>query len=101
MILIYVTHENEMKAKELSDILLSEKIVACYNIFPIEAIYWWKWEITSAGEIVSLLKTTQDYWEKVKKRVWELHPYEIPCILKIEVETNESYEKWINEQISH
>ena len=48
-------------------------------------------------EIVTILKTKNKNWEKLKSRIAELHPYDVPCIMKIEVEANEGYEKWIRE----
>ena len=34
--LLYVTHENEEEARKIVSILLSENLIACANIFPIQ-----------------------------------------------------------------
>jgi len=55
-------------------------------------------KIDSANEIVSILKTKKENWKVVKEEIEKLHPYDVPCIMKIEVEANESYENWIQEE---
>jgi len=96
-ITIYVTHENKQKAEKIVNFLLENKLIACVNYSPINVSYSWKWEIVNDNEIVSLLKTRSENWEKVKKYIEENHPYEIPCIIKNEVEANDEYVKWVYE----
>lgn len=97
-IIIYITYPNLKEAKRVSDVLLKERLIACVNYFPIESAYWWQGKIENAKEIVSLVKTTKANWAKVKKEVEKLHPYEIPCIMKLEVESNSFYAKWIKNE---
>lgn len=96
--IIYVTHENITEAKKISDHLLNKKLIACANFIPIEAAYWWNGTIESENEIVSILKTRNELWEKVKKEIETIHPYDVPCIMKLQVEANDSYEQWIREE---
>ncbi len=97
--IIYITHSSEVAAKKISDHLLQQKLVACANIFPIGSAYWWQGVIQYEGEWVSIVKTTSENWEKVKSEVEKIHPYDVPCIMKIEVEANEAYERWIQKQM--
>lgn len=94
-ILIYITHPNMKEAKRVRESLLQERLIACANYFPIESAYWWKGEIANAKEIVSIIKTRKSNWVKVKKAVEAIHPYETPCIMKLEVESNKAYADWI------
>ena len=94
-IMIYVTHQNKDEAKKIGNYLLDKKLIACANYFPIEATYWWNSAIESDEEIVSLLKTRKENWEKVRDVIEKIHPYDVPCIIKIELEANEKYEQWI------
>lgn len=99
-IVVYVTHENEKEAKKIGDVLLDKKIIACYNLFPVSACYWWYWAKTDAHEVVSLLKTTKENRSALKDAVEKMHPYTVPCIMKFEVEANESYEARIAQETS-
>lgn len=93
--IIYVTHSNLENAKKMADHLLSMKLVACVNYMPIESAYWWGGKIETSDEIVSLLKTSAKNWDKLKKEIEKIHPYETPCIMKFSVEANDAYEQWV------
>ncbi len=95
-IIVYITHADMKTAKKVVEALLRDKLIACANYFPIESTYWWKGEITNAKEIVSIVKTKKSNWAKVKKAVESIHPYETPCIMKLEVESNKAYADWIH-----
>lgn len=97
-IIIYITHKDMADAKRVAEALLRDHLIACVNYFPIESAYWWKGEITSAGEIVSLVKTRPENWDKVHAAVEALHPYEVPCIMKLDVSANQAYVDWIYEE---
>ena len=94
-IAIYITHGTERAAKMVANYLVEKKLVACANIFPIESAYWWKENVQQEKEWVSLVKTVPELWDTVKQQVEEIHPYEVPCIMKYEVAANEAYENWI------
>jgi len=97
-IIIYITHKNLKEAKKVAEHLLREKLIACVNYFPIESSYWWKGKIENSKEIVSLMKTKKENWKKVKAEVEKIHPYDVPCIMKIEVEANKEYFDWIQKE---
>ena len=97
-ILIYITHENIEQARKVAEHLLEKRLIACVNYFPIESSYWWKGKIENSKEIVSLCKTKAENWERVREEVEKIHPYETPCIIKLEVESNGSYTDWINKE---
>jgi periplasmic divalent cation tolerance protein len=98
--LLYITHESKAKAEELTDHLLQKKIIACANIFPISSSYWWNAAIQHDDEWVSIVKTSLRLWEIVEQEVEKHHSYDVPCIIRMEVEANEAYEKWIEEACS-
>lgn len=93
---IYITHKNMGDAKKIALALLQKRLIACANFFQIESACRWKGKIENAREVVSIFKTKSANWEKVKAEVARMHPYELPCIMKIRAEANNGYEKWIN-----
>ncbi len=96
-IAIYITHANERSATKVANFLVEQKLVACANIFPMKSAYWWKAQITSDKEWVSIVKTRTALWSKVIQAVESVHPYDVPCIMKFEVEANTAYEDWIRD----
>ena len=97
MILIYTTHPDLQTAKLISDKLLSKKLIACVNYSSIEACLIWKGVQTSENEVVVLYKTTPELWDQASEAIENAHPYEVPCIIKIEATANKSYENWVKE----
>ncbi len=97
MIIIYTTNPNLKEAKKIGKCLLEKKLIKCANYFPIESAYQWEGKIENSKEVVAIFKTAKKNWKKIKEEVEKMHSYEIPCILKIEVETNKKFEKWVGE----
>ncbi|VVB73893.1 Divalent-cation tolerance protein CutA [uncultured archaeon] len=97
-VLVYITHKNKAEARKVVSRLLKRRLVACANIFPIESHYRWKGRIEQAKEIVTVLKTKKENWNKVRAEVERIHPYEVPCIMRLDAEANPSYESWIRKE---
>lgn len=94
-IAVYVTHSSSEEAKKIADHLLHQRLIACYHLFPVESTFWWHEKIDMAGEFVTLLKTRKENWHVIQEEIRKAHPYEVPCMMKIEVEANPEYEKWL------
>lgn len=96
-ITIYVTHENMEEAERLVSLLLKEKAIACANFFPIKSMYTWNGGIKTEEEIVTLLKTRKENWDELVYLIEENHKYEIPCIMRFDIEdANRKYNSWVN-----
>jgi len=98
MISVYITCKDEKEAAKISEHLLKKRLIACSNIFPIKSMYWWKEKITKDNEIVMLAKTSDKNYEKIKKEVKKLHSYDIPCILKYDIDANKEYKEWVEKE---
>lgn len=94
--LIYTTHPDEKTARKISQVLTEEKWIACANLFPIQSAYWWQGRVEQEDEWVALLKTRTEYGSQIEERIQEIHPYEVPCIIRMEVQANAAYEQWIH-----
>jgi periplasmic divalent cation tolerance protein len=97
-IFVYITNPNKETAKKIAIHLLKKRLVACTNIFPIESAYWWKGKIENTKEVVLIVKTRKENFNKVKDEIKRIHPYSIPCIIKFGVEANKEYEKWLKKE---
>ncbi|XGC81635.1 divalent-cation tolerance protein CutA [Bdellovibrio bacteriovorus] len=99
MILFYVPCPDKTVAQNVAKTLLEEKLIGCANIIPgMESMYWWDGKIETSSEYILILKTlaTPDAQEVIRKRVQELHPYEVPCVMTLDVlGINESYKRWL------
>jgi periplasmic divalent cation tolerance protein len=96
-LLFYTTHPDEVTARQISNTLVERRLAACANIFPISSAYWWQGAVQQKDEWVSVLKTRLELETTLEKAVQALHPYDVPCIMRLEVRANEAYEKWVEE----
>ena len=99
MTLIYITCKDEKEAVKISKHLLNKRLIACSNMHSVRSMYRWHEKIQDEKEFVIIAKTKEKNYKKIKEEVLKLHSYDIPCILKIDAEANESYEKWVNEEV--
>lgn len=99
MIFVYTTIEKLEQAEGIVEILLSEHLIACANIWPIHSMYVFNEKLVKANEIGILLKTTIECQENVYSRLIELHPYECPAIMTISVDkVHPIFMNWVHEQ---
>jgi periplasmic divalent cation tolerance protein len=98
MILVYITNPTKKVAQKIAKHLLKNRLIACANIFEIESFYWWQKKIERTKEFVLLGKTIEKSFEKIKKEVEKIHPYETPCLLKIKAKANEKYLNWLKSE---
>jgi len=99
IIMVYVTMPSEEVAKEIVRALLEKHLIACATMWPCKSMYWWEGAIQEDGEYIVLAKTREDAFEAIKTAISAMHPYQIPCILKLNATANEAYAKWVQEHI--
>lgn len=97
--LVYITTKNRDEALKIGSAIVEEKLAACANIINgMESVYRWKGKIETDTETILILKTTYGNVKKLTHRVKELHSYETPCIISLNIaeqEGNEAYLDWI------
>lgn len=100
-IVVLVTAPSAEKAAAIARTLVEEKLAACGNIVPgVRSIYSWQGKIEDEAEALLILKTRAALFEPLRARVVELHPYEVPEVLRLDVEAgHEPYLDWITGQI--
>jgi periplasmic divalent cation tolerance protein len=95
--LILVTTSPRAEAKRIAHALIEERLAACVNLIGgVHSIYRWKETVETADEVLLLIKTQQQKVEAVRTRVHELHSYELPEFLVLDVAGgSEGYLAWI------
>ena len=77
--------------------LVQERLAACGNVIPgLTSVYRWEDKVQEDSEALVLLKTTKDTLPLLKRRVMELHPYDVPEFLALAVsEGHDGYFQWV------
>lgn len=80
------TAPDEATARRIARQLVEESIVACVNLVPaVSSIYRWQGRIEDSPECAMVIKTTRAAWPRLQQRLPELHPYEVPELLALDV----------------
>lgn len=96
MILVYITLNNASEAREISRKLLESKLTNCTNWFPITCMYSWEGKITEEPEVVLIVKTKKQYFDKIEKIVKESIDY-TNCIAEISVgRQRKEFSDWLD-----
>jgi len=97
-LVVLTTLASEDEAVQLIRALLERRLVACGTVLPAgRSIYRWQGKIADEREAVVLLKTRSARLEALKAAFGELHPYKVPELLAIAVESGlDRYLEWIN-----
>jgi len=96
-LLVFTTLPSADKAAELAKVVVEERLAACANLLPaIRSIYHWQGKLQDENEVLVLLKTRAEHLERLKLRILELHPYEVPEVLAVPVESGyQPYLDWL------
>ena len=97
--IVFVTVPDVAVAERIGRAVVEENLAACANILPgVRSIYRWQGQIEDASEVLMLLKTTAMRVDALRERIAELHPYEVPEFLAVDVASGyEPYVDWIRE----
>lgn len=88
---------DEATADRIAGALILNRFAACANRYaPIASLYHWKGEVASEREVPLLIKTRPDLADRVEAELRRLHPYDVPPILRIPMESNADFMEWVN-----
>src|SRR3954471_14145173 len=86
-LLVLTTLPNPDVAAQVARTLVGEKLAACANILPrVRAIYRWQGQVQDEAETLVLIKTQRQHFQRLKERILELHPYEVPEVIALPLE---------------
>jgi periplasmic divalent cation tolerance protein len=99
-IVVFVTCASEKEGEEIAQALVQEKLAACVNIVPgLKSVFHWKGKISAEEEVLLMIKTKDELFEKLKKRVIDLHSYEVPEVIALGILAgNEKYLDWLKKE---
>jgi periplasmic divalent cation tolerance protein len=88
---------NADEANLIAGTLVEERLAACATLLPgAQSIYHWEGQIESSTETLLLLKTAADQLPALEARLHELHSYQIPEFLVLDVAAgSHTYLEWL------
>ncbi|MCG6156986.1 divalent-cation tolerance protein CutA [Rubinisphaera margarita] len=99
--LIYCTTSSVEEAKRIGRTLVEEHHAACVNILPqMQSIYRWQDDVEEGSEAVLIVKTTAVHAEATMSRMKELHSYDCPALLCLDIAAGDGdYLEWLRTNV--
>jgi periplasmic divalent cation tolerance protein len=83
---VFVTFPDKQKAAEVARLLVEARLAACVNILDnVRSVYRWEGQVEEGSEVLAIIKTTGEHWEKLCETIHAHHPYTLPAITAVEV----------------
>ena len=97
---VLVTAPDEIIAKKIAEHVVQNGLAACVNIITgVRSIYRWEGEIQDDTEVLLIAKTTDERFSEFERAVHNLHPYDTPEIISIEIAHGlEKYLTWVRKE---
>lgn len=95
--IVLTTAGSSEEAQKIAHALVERKLAACVNIVPqVESVYRWQDKVESAAEWLMIIKTKVDLFEHVRDAIKELHSYDLPECVMLEISAgSKEYLDWI------
>jgi len=84
---VLITASGQDEAARIAEAIVAEKLAACVNIVPaVQSVYMWKGTVERDQEALLVVKTSRARFERLAARVTELHSYDVPEVIALDVE---------------
>jgi len=91
------THEDALR---IARTVVEERLCACAQLQVIESVFRWKGEVVDEPEYRLLMKTTTAASEALAARLAELHPYELPAVVRINADAfSVGFSDWVQSEV--
>lgn len=99
-IVIFCTVPNKDEAKKISRALLNENLVACVStVDKVNSMFSWNGEICTENELLLIIKTKRELFDKIEAVIKAFHSYNIPEIIALPmVVASQDYLSWIEHE---
>ena len=102
LMIVTTTCDQREVLVQIADTLVEKRLAACCQIGgPITSIYRWQGKIENSDEWFCQIKTVSDRLDEVLSEIRELHTYDEPEIIAVEISGGSAtYLEWIAKQSS-
>ena len=102
IIQISTTSDDRDELNSIASKLIESRLAACCQISgPVSSLYSWEGKTESANEWICNIKTTKQQYANVEAMIAQLHHYEQPEIIAVDiVAASSGYQKWICDYVA-
>jgi periplasmic divalent cation tolerance protein len=90
-VVVLVTASGSDEAESIAARLVEEQLAACVNVIPgCRSIYRWEGKLQRENEALMVIKSRRDRFDRLEARVRELHSYDVPEVIALDIEAASS-----------
>lgn len=95
--IVLTTAGSPEEAEHIARAIIERSLAACINIIPqIQSVYRWQGKVEQAAECLLVIKTTMSAFKALHDAIKELHSYELPeCVMLEITDGSKPYLDWI------
>ena len=99
LLVVLVTCPTVAVARRIAERLVRDRVAACVNLVPsVQSLFLWQGALERSREVLLVIKTTRRRFERLRRCLLLLHPYELPEIIALPVVAGHPpYERWVHE----
>jgi periplasmic divalent cation tolerance protein len=102
VVIVLVTVPENFDAAAMARTLVEERLAACVNVLPpMTSVYRWEGQVEDATERQVVIKTARGILHLLQERLHDLHPYDVPEFLVLDVaDGSDRYLSWLRDAVS-
>lgn len=98
--LLFLTCRDNKEADKIARHLQKKKLIFCAKKTPVSSSFLWKGKIESSNEILLIMDSVIESFEKINSEIKKLHSYKTFVLTSIKVEkTTKEVEDWVREEL--
>lgn len=100
-IVVYSTCSSAEEARKLAAHLVEQRLAACVNVFRgVDSFYRWKGKVEQAPEVLMVIKTSRELFDRVRAEMERLHTYEVPELIAVPIVAGApNYLNWLEAEL--
>ncbi|HJD61106.1 MAG TPA: divalent cation tolerance protein CutA [Rickettsia endosymbiont of Columbicola hoogstraali] len=96
--LILTTTNDLQIAEKIASLLLELDLAACIQIDDVKSYFKWEKKVNFEKEYRIVIKAKSSNYKKIENKILKVHNYELPQIIKINIDCGlQKYLEWINQ----
>src|SRR5256885_11405259 len=101
-LLVLSTAASQAEASRIAEELVERRLAACVNVVGrVQSFYRWEDKLQRAEEFLIIIKTITAHEEQLRAAIRELHSYDLPEFVTIQVEGgSQDYLQWVDSCVS-
>ena len=98
---LWLTCEDGAEASKIAKTLLDKKLIVCAKQLPISADYRWKGSVEHGREVLLVMESHEELFDRVETEVAKLHSYETFVLQAVPlVKVSKDAQRWMNENLA-